>query len=526
MRRLIPLLIVLLVSAACTSTGGAELEFSADETTTTTSRAQRTTGSRGPSTTAPLTTDAPDDSSSTTDTTVSVPAAEVDLSGLDLGDAGGDMSGLTAERSLGSVGDPTFPGLGNAGYDVQSYDITLDLTGAELSAETVIELVAQVDLPELHLDLEGMEVDEIRLDDEPVLFRRDGRELIVRFADPIPTGTTASVFVAYNGTPKPIVADDSPFNLGFQTRSWGTFVASEPIGAATWFPANDHPQDKALFTITMTVPEGQTAVGPGQLVDSTTNADGSGTFVWRAREPMSTYLAAVATGDFKVTTETLESGLVIRHAIHSTTVAATGTTLDSTAQMITEFEAQFGPYPFESYGVLVVPEALGFALENQTLSLFGEDIIVSSSAQPILAHELAHQWFGDNISPAAWDDIWLNEGFATWAEWWWTERIGGGSRIEQAATIPMQPLSGIDASALFEINVYWRGGLAVEALRREVGDELFGTILREWSTRYGGGVASTENFLDLITELAGSGASNTVSQWVFSPAMPELPPNR
>ena len=524
MRRLLPLLIVLLllVAAACTSTGEADIEFSAEETTTTTSRAQRTTGTRAPSTAPPTT--APPTSASEGGSELE--SAEVDLTGLDLGDPGGDMSGLTAERTLGSIGDPTFPGLGNAGYDVQSYDISLDLTGPELVAETVIELVAQVDLPGLNLDLEGMDVDEIRVDDEPVLFRRDGRELIIRFAEPMPAGATASVFVAYNGTPEPIVADDLPFNLGFQTRSWGTFVASEPIGAATWFPANDHPQDKALFTITMTVPEGQTAVGPGQLVDSSTNPDGSETFLWRAREPMSTYLASVATGDFEVSTETLETGLVIRHAVHATSVTATGNALDSTAEMMAEFEAQFGPYPFESYGVLVVPESLGFALENQTLSLFGEDIIGSSSAQPILAHELAHHWFGDNISPAAWDDIWLNEGFATWAEWWWTERIGGGSRIEQAATIPMQPLSGIDASALFELNVYWRGGLTVEALRREVGDELFGTILAQWSIRFGGGVASTEDFLDLVTELAGPGPADTVSQWVFSPAMPELPPDR
>ncbi len=522
MRRLIPLLILALFGAACTSTGGADSEFTTEETTTTTSRAQRTTGTRAPetTTTAPATETPPE----TVDGNDEDPP--VDLSGLDVGDPGGDMSGLTAERALNSIGDPTFPGIGNAGYDVQSYDITLDLTGEELVAEAVIELVAQVDLPGFNLDLEGMNVDEVRVDDEPVLFRRDGRELIVRLADPLPTGASASVFVAYNGTPQPIVANDLPFNLGFQTRSWGTFVASEPIGAATWFPANDHPQDKALFTITMTVPSGETGVGPGQLIESTTNADGSETFVWRAREPMSTYLASVATGDFEVSTETLDNGLVIRHAVHASSVGITGTTLDSTVEMIAEFEAQFGPYPFESYGVLVVPESLGFALENQTLSLFGEDIIASSAAQPILAHELAHHWFGDNISPAAWDDIWLNEGFATWAEWWWTERIGGGDRVDQAATIPMAPLSGIDASSLFDLNVYWRGGLTVEALRREVGDEMFGTILREWTDRYGGGVASTENFIDLVTELAGPAPADTVSQWVFSPAMPQLPPDR
>ncbi len=271
---------------------------------------------------------------------------------------------------------------------------------------------------------------------------------------------------------------------------------------------------------------GQTGVGPGTLVDSRINADGSETLVWAAREPMTTYLASIATGDFEVTSETTGTGLVVRHAVHRDALLETGDALESTEEMITGFEEQFGPYPFESYGVLVVPEQLGFALENQTLSLFGTDVIGSPSAQPILAHELAHQWFGNDISPAAWDDIWLNEGFATWAEWWWTERTTGIDVTEVARTIPMEPLAGLTPDTLFDINVYWRGGLTLEALRRTVGDDAFGEILREWSRRYGGGVASTEDFLDLVTEMAGRDATTIVSQWIFSPDMPELPPDR
>jgi aminopeptidase N len=238
---------------------------------------------------------------------------------------------------------------------------------------------------------------------------------------------------------------------------------------------------------------------------------------------MSTYLASVATGEFDVTIETLDSGLVLRHAVHTSAVVSTGDSLDSTAEMIAAFEERFGPYPFQSYGVLVVPEPLAFALENQTLSLFGNSILGTPSGQPILAHELAHQWFGNHVSPATWDDIWLNEGFATWAEWWWTDRSGGPSMAEFAAEIPMGPLTDLPADALFGINVYWRGGLALEALRREVGDDTFAEILREWTSRYGGAIASTENLLALVTEMAGSTASNNLSQWVFSPTMPALP---
>ncbi len=505
---------VLIVAASCTSAANESSDTSAADITTTTSRAQRTTS-------APTTTQAPAP-------TTQNDAGQTGLAGLDVGDPGGDESGLTGDRSLGSIGDPTFPGLGNAGYDVSGYDIGLDLAGAEMSAEARIELTALIDLTELHLDLVGMDVDEVRVDDEPVLFDRDGRELRLRLADQVSAGETAEVVVAYHGQPEPLdTGEGLPFNLGFQTRPWGTFVASEPIGAATWFPANDHPQDKATFDVEVTVQSGQVAIGPGQLVSTVVNADGTETYSWEAQDPMTTYLASVATGEFELTTETIEgitgNDIVIRHAVHRDALLATGDSLATTAEMMAAFEEQFGPYPFESYGILVVPESLGFALENQTLSLFGTDIIGSEAAQPILAHELAHHWFGNLVSPAAWDDIWLNEGFATWAEWWWTERIAGRDMSRIAATIPMEPLTGLTPDTLFDINVYWRGGLTLEALRRTVGDETFAEILSAWTERYGGGVASTENFLDLVTELAGQEATNVVSQWIFAPDMPALP---
>ncbi len=506
---LLPLFTLGLVAAGCVSTSDStETTVEPLETTSTTGRSQRTT----------------EDPTSAAGST-SIPSAggnsDSKFVALDPGDPGGDAMGLAAARELGSIGDPTFPGLGNSGYDVQTYVMALDLTGPELVAETTVTLTALTELASFHLDLVGLTVDEIRIDDEPALFNRNGRELIIRPPEPLAAGQTAAVLVAYHGTPEPIADQDLPFNLGFQTRSWGTFVASEPVGAATWFPANDHPQDKALFTISISVPEGTTTAGPGQRTSSAT-ANGVTTETWTAIDPMSTYLASIATGAFDVSIETLDSGLVIRHAVHADAVLATGNELDTTAEMIAAFEDQFGPYPFESYGIVVVPEQLGFALENQTLSLFGSDILLSPSAQPILAHELAHQWFGDSVSPAAWDDIWLNEGFATWAEWWWTERITGTNNVETARNIPLEPLKGLPASGLFEINVYWRGGLTLEALRRNVGDEMFGQILREWSSRYGGGVASTQNFLDLVKEMSGSGASDLVSQWVFSPTMPVL----
>ncbi len=277
------------------------------------------------------------------------------------------------------VGDPLFPGLGNSGYDVRHYDIAIDVSGDEFRAEANLELIPDVPLTSFNLDLVSMVVDRVFVDGVEAQFERDGRELIITPATTLPQGEVRTVKVEYRGTPDPIADPSGPIALGWHTEEWGTYVAAEPLGAATWFPANDHPTDKATFVIRITVPEGRVAAGPGVLISETTTATRT-TFVWASADPMATYSASVVTGDFAIITNTETDGPVIRNVLPTERATQLLPALASTGEMLAVFERIFGPYPFESYGVVAIPEPLTFALENQTLSLFDTEFLDPSAS--------------------------------------------------------------------------------------------------------------------------------------------------
>lgn len=426
------------------------------------------------------------------------------------------------------VGDPLFPGLGNTGYDVQHYDIAIDVSGDEFRAEANIELIPDAPLTSFNLDLVGMEVDRIFIDAVAATFEREGRELIITPTSTLPQGEVHTVKVEYRGTPEPIADPSGSIALGWHTEEWGTYVAAEPLGAATWFPSNDHPTDKATFVFRITVPEGRVAAGPGVLVSETTTATRT-TFVWASADPMATYSASVVTGDFAIVTNTEADGPVIRNVLPTERAGQLLPALASTGEMLSVFEALFGPYPFESYGVVAVPEPLTFALENQTLSLFDTEFLTlrRRTVENVLAHELAHQWFGNDVSPATWADIWLNEGFASWADHYWTELDGGTTfdeRADEAALLDLGPPTAVSPASMFDPTVYLRGALTLEALRRQVGDERFFQLLNAWTVTYGGSSASTDDFLDLVRRREGAMAVDTVEMWLFDAEMPALPP--
>ena len=460
---------------------------------------------------------------------------------------GGDPPGPTSDRTSGAdrsttterfdgevgaagVGDPYFPELGNGGYDVDRYDIALEWfpdTGS-IEAETTIRFRPAVDLERFNLDLVGLEVERVVVAGDDARFERDGRELIVTPTSGLPAGEVVSAVVTYRGTPEPVLVGTDLFLVGWQTDGRDAFVVSEPAGAATWFPGNDHPTDKARFRFEVTVPDDLAVVANGRL-RSKRPGDGQTTWTYASDDPMATYLASVVIGDLVFEESAGPGGLPLRDAYPRRLADAARADFARVDDMVATFEEWFGPYPFDVYGHVVVDEVLGFALENQTLSLFGSDLVTGlATVDPVVAHELAHQWFGNAVSPATWKDVWLNEGFATYAEWIWEQEAGGATIAESAAAAHRVADFGVPpgdpgAAELFQPTVYLRGGLAVHALAVEMGDDAFRRLLPAWVARHGGGVASTADLLRLAEAIGGRQLDDVVDDWVYGASLPPLP---
>lgn len=429
------------------------------------------------------------------------------------------------------VGDPYYPQLGNGGYDVATYDLDIEWSAetGTIDATATIELTPNMDLDTFNLDLEGLTVERVTVDGEATQTSRSGRELTVDPEEVLVSGDAVVVVVEYGGAPEPIRVGTDIFRVGWHTDGRDAFVVSEPAGAASWFPANDHPTDKARFRFTITVPSDLAAIANGRRESTEELAGARTAYVYESADEMATYLASVVIGDLEFVDETTPGGLLIRSAYPRRLVEAAKIDFADTARMLAVFEERFGPYPFEVYGHVVADEDLGFALENQTLSIFGSDLVTGrGTIDAIVAHELAHQWFGNSVSPSTWKDIWLNEGFATYAEWVWAAESGGPSIDDSAAATHARADFGVPPGdpgpeELFQGTVYLRGGLALYALSRAIGEETFDELLETWTRRHASGTASTADFRTLAEELSGSDLGALFDEWVYGAALPPLP---
>ncbi|MDQ4031894.1 MAG: M1 family peptidase, partial [Actinomycetota bacterium] len=204
---------------------------------------------------------------------------------------------------------------------------------------------------------------------------------------------------------------------------------------------------------------------------------------------------------------------------------------------IVEFqETLFGPYPFEAQGgVAGPPDGIGFALENQTRPVYGPGYWRAGSNTYVVTHEIAHQWFGNSVAVGQWRDIWLNEGFATYAEWLYTERTGGRSAQQMAELTYQRRPAGTEywrttpgdpgAADVLSGPVYTRGAMALQALRVEVGDEDFFTALRTWATERRGGNGTVADFLAVIERVSNEQVDDVAQTWLFTPSRPPSPPS-
>jgi aminopeptidase N len=454
----------------------------------------------------------------------------------------GVISGVGAqEPGAAGIGDPYFETLGNGGYDAQHYtlDLTVDMEANVISGTVMMEAVATQDLSVFNLDFLGFQISEITVDDEQAGYLRREGELSITPPQSLTAGDSFVVGVTYSGVPGENVEGLNLFSAGWTRYKEGVYVAGEPAGASRWYPVNDHPRDKATYTFHITVPKPYVVAANGLLQNTLDNGDTT-TYTWEMDQPMASYLATVNIADFVLHTQDGPEGVLIRNYFPARLAETAPEVFERTPEMLVFFMEIFGPYPFDAYGVVIADTALFFALETQSLSLFGAEVVPnaitdiiprwSTGVENVVAHELAHQWFGNSVSPANWQDIWLNEGFASYASALWIEHTQGQEAFEEEMRDYYAAIDSRNYSPgappeddLFNRGVYLQGAWVLHALRLEVGDETFFAILRAYYDRFQYANASTADFMAVAEEVSGQDLSALFDAWLFAGGVPPVP---
>lgn len=432
---------------------------------------------------------------------------------------------------LTDVPDLAFEGLGDPRIDVAHYDIDLEIDSdrGELTGTATITLVPTVTepLPSFTLDLDGPEVDLVTVDGEPARVDHHEAEIEITPAEPLEPGAEVQVVIDYQGSPAETTFPGLGVPIGFvQDQTGGWYTLGEPYGTRTWAPVNDHPSDKATWTITLDTAEGLTGVSNGRLVARTNDGDRR-QWVWEQNQPMASYLALVAVGRYELIERDGPDGLKILLAISTIVDPEKYALFDQIEPILAFFSDRFGPYHADDAGAIVVPAGLGLALETQTRPLFGYESIMGDEVWA-LAHELAHEWFGNAVSPARWSDLWLNEGFATYADLLWRQH--NGENLDHLVENPGPGLGGStmapwdpETAERFDPGVYGNGARALHALRLTVGDDAFFQVLRDWYSTYRGESASTEDFIALAEGVSGHSLTDWVDIWLTGGGRPPMP---
>jgi aminopeptidase N len=322
--------------------------------------------------------------------------------------------------------------------------------------------------------------------------------------------------------------------VGFEELSDGALVAGQPNGAASWFPCDDHPSAKASFRIQISTESPYRAIANGALLSRRARA-GMTTWTYELAEPTSTYLITLQIGMYE-TYRLAKNGVAMQAALPARLRRNFEHDFGRQSQMMKLFVKLFGPYPLATgYTVVVTDDNLEIPLEAQGISIFGANHCDGRrGSERLIAHELAHQWFGNSVTARHWRDIWLHEGFACYAEWLWSENSGGPSADEWArrhhrglAGLPQDLLlSDPGARDMFDDRVYKRGALTLHMLRRRIGDESFFALLRDWTTRYRHSTAFTDDFTGLAANRAHESLRDLWDAWLYSTALPPLDAGR
>lgn len=436
------------------------------------------------------------------------------------------------KRTSPPVIDPYLPENGNFGYRVSRYELELEYKVAinRLSGTATITAVTLASLRTFTLDLsDALTVTKVSVNGKrPAQFRSSDGKLHIALQEALPAGAAMTIAVRYGGTPRPVHSYWG--EVGFEELSNGVLVAGQPDGAASWFPCDDHPSAKASFRIQISTESPYYALANGELLSRRARA-GMTTWTYEQAEPTSTYLITLQIGTYD-RRRMAKNGVQIHAVLPDHLRGNFEHDFGRQPQMMKLFAKLFGPYPLSTgYTVVVTDDDLEIPLEAQGISIFGANHCDGQrGAERLIAHELAHQWFGNSVTAKRWRHIWLHEGFACYAEWLWSEHSGGRTADEWArhyherlVNSPQDMLLADPGPRdMFDDRVYKRGALTLHVLRQRIGDESFFALLRDWTTRYQHGTAVTDDFTGLAANYTHESLRPIWDAWLYSTPVPAL----
>ena len=433
------------------------------------------------------------------------------------------MSPAGADHST----DSYLPRHGNGGYRVLHYELDLDyrIVANRLAGKATITAQAVQALSRFSLDLGAFRVQDVRVDGRRADFTHRAGKLRIKPEKPIGYGATFKTEIRYAGTPAPVRGRWG--DIGWDELTDGVLVASQPNGAPSWFPCNDRPDDKATFLVSLATASAYTVLATGDLVSARRGA-GTTTWVYERNEPTAPYLMSVQIGRYDVI-DLATGGVPQKAAVPRRLRPVFSHDFGRHGEIMTALQSLFGPYPFPGYLVVVTDDDLDDPVEAQGMAVFGRNHLDGHRThERLVAHELAHQWFGNSLTVADWRHIWLNEGFATYAEWLWSAVSGGPPAEAHAAhwhaLLATRPadiiVSDPGVDRMFDPLVYKRGALTLHALRLRIGDAAFFEMLRTWVAEHRHSTVTTDQFRTHARRFAPAALDPLFTAWLDRPALP------
>jgi len=446
----------------------------------------------------------------------------------------------TAPDGVTTIGDRLFPYVGNTGYDVGSYEVSYDYDPDDvvMTGAVAITATATADLDSLSLDSAMASVESVTVDGVEAPFDTGGEKLLIEPTRRINDGASfvvkARFTVDRSTTPlSPLTDPADPVGI----RPWVTWddgfaLMGQPDRAHVFFPMNDHPSDKATVTVHVTAPDTLVVAANGTETGRIPLDDSRATTTFATRDPIATEVFQVAVGDFALMQRDAD-GVSLLSWVPSGSEREMDRYVDLVPRHVRWMTDQVGAFPYERYGVLVLPrDYQGVALETATMSTYGT---LSGSVQEIddlMLHETAHQWFGDAVSPASWDDMWLSEGHASFYGMLYQMEQGHADlddtfRRAYEYDVENRPVTGPPTQLRDRRDVLGStnapGVALLFALRERVGASVFQEIERTFVEEHLHGSATTADYVEVASRLSGEPLNAFFDEWLTSEHTPEMP---